>query len=162
MPPGPKPKPRQQRIAEGNPGKRKLPDHVAMGGKPELVKPPKHLSKYAKQFWRDAVPTLNEVGLLDKVDTAALEMMATLYSRVRECQDIVKKEGPMTTGSQGQPREHPAINTERQAMATFLRYAEHYALTPVARTRLGLAELQRRSMARDVEDSLGPPKLEAA
>ena len=46
-------------------------------------------------------------------------------------------------------------------MRDYLRFAEEFGLTPVARTRLGLAELRRRrSMVDELRDSLGPPNLE--
>lgn len=159
---GRKPKPVEQRRREGNPGRRPLPETVQVGGRPDpsvFAKPPAHLEKEAKAFWKDAVQTLADVGVLDQVDGAALEMLATQYARVRQAQAAVKKHGLFTTGSVGQTREHPALRIEREATAAFMRIAEHFALTPVARTRLGLAELHRRSMAKEMDDSLGPPRL---
>ena len=49
----------------------------------------------------------------------------------------------------------PALRVERDAWQAFLRFAEQYALTPVARTRLGLAELHRRTLAEELDEQLG-------
>jgi phage terminase small subunit len=65
-------------------------------------------------------------------------------------------------GSKNQLAEHPALASERVAMTVFLRFAEQYALTPLARTRLGMVELQRRSMQDELADRLGKPVLERA
>lgn len=159
---GPKPKPVQQRIAQGNPGKRPIPPHVEMGGlPPEPPEPPEHLDETAKAWWREAIPVLHNVGLLDVVDNAALEMAATAYSRYRAAQRVIKDQGSLSRGSTGQIVEHPAMATERQAQQQYLRFAEQYALTPVARTRLGLAELHRRSMQDEMNQKLGKQALTA-
>lgn len=147
---GPPPKPREIREREGNPAKRPLPGKVVVGGEPTApMKPPAHLPKDAKAWWKEAVPALQEIGVLDTIDTAALELMSTAYARAREAGRIIAKEGTTTFGSQGQTVEHPAMSTERNATALFLRYAEHYALTPVARTRLGLAQLEGHKRMRE-------------
>lgn len=159
---GRKPKPVAIKKLEGNRSKEKLPEEVVIGGRPnEPMEPPESLDDDAKEFWAEAVPILHKVGLLDTVDRAALEMTATAYARVLQARRVIAEEGMMSVGHRGQPREHPMLSTERAAMQTFLRFAEQYALTPVARTRLGLAELQRRSMEDELTDALGPPQLEA-
>ena len=162
MPRGRKPKPAEQRIREGNPGKRPLPEPVVIGGEFDIAEPPEHLSADAQEWWREAIPVLQEVGLLDKVDVAALEMAATAYARFRQAKRVVDAQGVVARGSTGQIREHPALKTEREAQAMFLRFAEQYALTPVARTRLGLAELHRRSLMDEMNEQLGTPDLTPA
>lgn len=159
---GPKPKSAQQRRAEGNPGKRPIPETVEMGGLPPTSpEPPDHLDADGKRWWNEAIPILHAVGILDVVDTAALEMAATAYSRYRGAKRVLDTQGTLSRGSTGQLTEHPACGTERQAQAMYLRFAEQYALTPVARTRLGLAELHRRSMAEEMTNKLGKPALTA-
>jgi len=66
----------------------------------------------------------------------------------------IAKEGMFTFGSRGQPREHPAVRIERDATVLYLRAAEQFGLTPVARTRLGLAELHRRSLHAEMDRAL--------
>ena len=41
---------------------------------------------------------------------------------------------------------------ERDAQAAFLRLAEQYGLTPLARTRLGLVALKRRSLQEELQE----------
>jgi P27 family predicted phage terminase small subunit len=159
---GPKPKSGEQRRREGNPGKRPVPKDVVVGGDPPpefALNPPEWLDNDAKAWWTCAVPVLQEVGLLDVVDVAALEMAASAYARFRQARRVIDEEGVMSTGSTGQIVEHPMLATERQSQAQYLRFAEQYALTPVARTRLGLAELHAKSLAEEMNAKMGQPDL---
>lgn len=159
---GAKPKPVEQKILEGNPGKRKLPEPLLVSGRPamhELDEPPAHLPVEAKEFWRDSVARLVEVGIVDRVDIPVLEQLSIQYARIRQAQRVLAVDGHYVRGSVGQLRPHPALKIEQDATSLFLKMAEHYALTPVARTRLGLAELHRRSLASEIGDALGTPTL---
>lgn len=159
---GRKPKPVEQRIAEGNPGKRPLPEPMLVGGRPtlgEMAEPPAHLSEDAQEFWRDSVDRLVEVGIIDRVDGPVLELLAEQYARWRGAQRVVREAGMFARGSTGQIREHPALKIEREAHALFLKTAEHFALTPIARTRLGLAELHKRTLAQELNEGLGGAQL---
>jgi P27 family predicted phage terminase small subunit len=151
---GRKPTPIEVRQAEGNPGHRPLPAPVVIGGKRGL-EPPKGMPSEAKKAWESIVPTLEAVGVIDTVDAMALEAMCVQWARHKEAGRVITAQGHMARGSQGQPVEHPALASERNAAAMFLRFAEQYALTPVARTRLGLAELHRRTMATEMADRIG-------
>jgi P27 family predicted phage terminase small subunit len=159
---GPKPKPVEQRIKEGNPGHRPLPEPLLIGGRParhELEIPPDHLSEPAKEFWAESVETLVNVGVADRVDRPVLEMMATEYANWRYAARVLKEDGFFVRGSVGQIREHPALKIQGQASDRFLKIAEQYGLTPIARTRLGLAELHRRSLKQELEGGLMQPTL---
>lgn len=152
--------PVEQRQAEGNPGHRPLPEPLLVGGRPaveELAEPPEHLGDEAKEFWRSTIGRLVEVGIVDRVDTPTLEMLATQYGRWRQASRAVASEGLFGVGSMGQVVEHPAVKIERDAHSLFLKTAEHFALTPVARTRLGLAELHRRAMSQELDEALEAP-----
>lgn len=161
---GRKPTPIEQRMANGNPGKRPVPAPVSVGGRPrvEQLDPPDHMPEEAKDFWKFAVDELVEVGIVDKVDIPVLEQLATQYARIRQAQAAIERFGHFTRGSTGQIVEHPAVKMERDATNLFLKLAEQYALTPVARTRLGLAELHRRSMADEMDERIGTPDLTPA
>jgi P27 family predicted phage terminase small subunit len=160
---GRKPVPAEQRLLEGNPGKRPIPEPVLVGGRPgdgEMTDPPDHLPAEAKAFWRVSVARLIDVGIVDRVDGPLLEMLATTYARWRQASRVLAVDGHFVHGIGGSLRAHPAIKIERDANAAFLRMAEHFALSPVARTRLGLQELHRRTLAAELADALGEPDLQ--
>lgn len=151
---GRKPKPAEVRLIEGNPGHRPVPQPVVIAGRPvpgELETPPAHLPADARDFWTATVPRLVSAGIVDRVDIPALEMLATQYARAVQARRVVAEEGHFTRGSMGQIIEHPALKIERNATKAFQSLSEQFGITPVARVRLGKAELERQSLA----DALG-------
>ena len=152
---GRKPVPAEQRRLEGgrDVSHRAVPDVLLVAGRPadQLDIPPDDLPRDAQEYWRATVARLVEVGMIDLVDDAALRMLATQYARWRQAGRVVAEDGHFARGSVGQLREHPAVKIEREAHGLFLKTAEHFGLTPMARTRLGLAELHRRSLHAEME-----------
>jgi phage terminase small subunit len=154
-------KPPEIRKREGNPGHRPLPEPLLVAGRPDLqafATPPATLDRDATEFWRDSVTLLIEAGVVDLVDKPSLMIGATIYARVLQCQRLIAERGLFSPGSTGQIREAPWVKLERDSMVTFMRWAESHALTPVARTRLGLAQLHGKAMAKELEDALGPDR----
>jgi P27 family predicted phage terminase small subunit len=153
---GRKPTPVEVRRRTGNPARRPLPEPVVVGGRSIVApEPPEDMPSDARHAWDTIVPRLHEIGLLDQIDELALEAMCTQWARAKQAGRVVAEQGHVTLGSTGQMVEHPALATERNAHQMFLKLAEHYALTPIARTRLGLAELQRKSLAHEMAGALG-------
>lgn len=154
---GRKPVPVEQKIINGNPGQRALPEPLLVGGRPTLEQmgePPEWLPSDAKDFWRESIARLIEVGIIDMVDMPALEMLAVAYARWRTAAKVIASEGFFTMAGNKNLRVHPAIKIEREANAMFMKMAEHFALTPVSRTRLGMAELHAKSLAMEIKDTL--------
>lgn len=148
---GRKPTPVELQRRRGNPGHRPLPDPVLVGGRvTEPPPPPDHLPEDARRAWDVFVPTLCGIGALDAVDLIALEGACVAYGRARQAARVIAEQGHVVEGSMGQMVEHPSLGTERAEWALFLRFAEQYGLTMLARTRAGLAELQRRSLAEEL------------
>ena len=85
--------------------------------------------------------------------------MEIINAPVQRARALIDEHGHLSVGDQGQPRPHPAVRIEQEAMRDYLRFAEEFGLTPVARTRLGLAELRRRSMDEELRDTLGSVDL---
>lgn len=160
---GRKPKPVEQRRLEGGRevSHRSPPEPLLVAGRPahEFDEPPDDLPLDAKRFWRQTVSRLLEVGMLDLVDDVALRMLATQYARWQQASRVVAQDGHFVRGSVGQLREHPAIRIERESHGLYIKTAEQFGLTPMARTRLGLAELHRRSLHNEMERALGAPEV---
>jgi P27 family predicted phage terminase small subunit len=134
---------------------------MLVAGRPEheLDEPPDDLPADGQAFWRDTVHRLIEVGMLDLVDEVALRMMAVQYARWQQAGRVLAIDGHFARGAAGQIREHPAIRIERDAHQLFMKTAEQFGLSPMARTRLGLAELHRRSLHSEMERALGAPDI---
>jgi P27 family predicted phage terminase small subunit len=155
---GRKPKPIEQRRLEGGRdiSHRSTPEPMLVAGRPahEFDEPPDDLPSDGREFWRSTVSRLIDVGMLDLVDEVALRMLATQYARWCQAGRVVALDGHLARGSVGQLREHPEVKIEREAHGLYLKTAEQFGLTPMARTRLGLAELHRRSLHNEMERAL--------
>jgi P27 family predicted phage terminase small subunit len=161
---GRKPKPVEQRVREGNPQRSPLPEPMLVAGRPQdsdpMLEPPEDMPADGKEAWNQVVPTLHEVGLLDRVDRLMLQAMCMQWARARQAGKVISKQGHLIRGAGGHIREHPSLKTERDSYAAFSRFAEQFALSPVARTRLGLAEIHRRTLKAEFETAMGDPELE--
>src|SRR5262245_20901412 len=89
---GRKPTPTKLKIPNGNPGKRPLNDRepIPAAGIPDC---PDHLDAEAKAEWARIVPELEFMGLLTKVDRAALAAYCQAYSRWVNAEQQVAKHG---------------------------------------------------------------------
>jgi P27 family predicted phage terminase small subunit len=155
---GRKPAAAGQRVHEG-----RDPHPVKLGGRPDiedLAEPPPSLPRDAQEIWRRDVSKLVEVALVDRVDRGALEALCIAYARAKQAGRVVDADGIFVEGSRGQPAVHPAVKIEREAWDAYLRLADQYGMTPIARVRLGMAELGRRSLAAELSEKLGPMSLE--
>jgi P27 family predicted phage terminase small subunit len=155
---GRKPIPVEQRRLEGRDvSHRPLPEPLLVAGRPELQEladPPEHLTAAAQDFWRDIVVQLVKVGMIDRVDRPALELICTTWDEYTKADRVVREQGFFAAGPTGTIKEHPALKMRRLARAEFFKYAEQYGLTPMARTRLGLAELHARTLEQELGEKL--------
>jgi len=154
-------KPVEQRLREGNTDKAPLPEPLLIAGRPNAdeLAPPEGMPADAVEAWNAVVPTLAETGLLDRVDRLALHAMCIQWARAMQAGKVIARQGHLVRGMGGL-KEHPSLRTERQSFEMFRKFAEEYALTPSARTRLGLAELHRRSLKAEFDSALGEVELE--
>lgn len=153
MPGGRPPKPVEQKIREGNPGKRKLPAPLKLveGG---LEKP--ELPAAASAFWDDIVPILEHAGVLNRVDRVALTALVMQWERAEQARTLLAAQGLFVPGSAGQMVEHPALQVERNAHMLLLRFAGEFGITPVARARIAAASaIVRSTMRESIGEAIG-------
>lgn len=134
---GRKPKPVEQKLREGNPGKRPLPEPLKFA--PGQLDRPADLPAAAAEFWDELVPILTAAGVADRVDRASLVALCVQWERAETARRVIDSEGYFALGSMGQLVEHPALAIERQAHTLLLRFAEQYGLTAAARARIAAA-----------------------
>ena len=161
---GRKPKPIEQRIRDGNPSNHPLPEPLLVAGRPEvseLARPPRYLPKEGRDYWRSTVARLVDIGMIDRVDRPALEILATAYARWRQAAALLASGEIVILGGHDQPKQHPAIRIERDAATLYMRTAEHFGVTPIARSRLGLAEIHRRSLEAEMTSALAGDAVDA-
>jgi P27 family predicted phage terminase small subunit len=156
--PGPAARPVELTRRLGNPGHRTgLPEQSAPIGNEvaETVEAPADLPPPGQDLWREVIPTLSKYGGLRSADLPALKAMCVAYARMVLAGQVLNAEGYFTLGSTGQQVAHPAFKMEQEASATFLRYAQQFGLTWLARSNLGLSEATRQQVLAQMGQTVG-------
>jgi len=128
-----------------------------IGGRPDLAElavPPADLPEDGQDLWRELAPTLIEAGLLDRTDRYLFTDLCRAWARRVMFSKVIAEYGYFSPGSHNQIRNHPAIAGERAAADEFRMLSALFGLSPVDRTKLGLATLAGQSMLIDLERSL--------
>jgi P27 family predicted phage terminase small subunit len=146
---GRRPTPTSLKLLKGNPGKRPLNKKEP---KPPPGAPgcPTWLSLEAKAEWRRVVPIMDKLGLLSKVDRAALATYCESWATFVYAQRLVHKHGivirvvdEVTADGMTiitKTAKNPAIQVARDAADKVRQFGTEFGLTPSARTRLEIPE----------------------
>lgn len=128
-------KPTALKVLEGNPSKRPLNDYEPQ---PELAIPtmPKHLGKEAKREWKRIVPELQRLGLLTRVDRAALAAYAVSYGRWVQAEAELEKNGSVVISPNGYPQQSPWLAISNKALDNMRRFISEFGLSPASRSRV--------------------------
>jgi P27 family predicted phage terminase small subunit len=137
------PKSREQRIAEGNPSRRPLPEPVLGLGKVLVFDPPDDLRPAERAVWAAIVPEFAALGWVDRIDRLALTQLCIAAATADELRAEIKRNGVMlsTYDEDGNERGvmlNPAVNALGRQQQTVRQYLEQFGGTPSARARLGL------------------------
>jgi P27 family predicted phage terminase small subunit len=145
--PGPPPKPTAVKIAEGNPGKRRLNTKEP---EPELGEPsmPRHLCPVARKEWQTIVPELLKLGVLTVIDRAALAAYCESFALWESARREVRKNGiTFTTKSVIKDevivtgiKRNPAVAIANEALRMMKSYLVEFGLTPASRSRLSVEQ----------------------
>jgi len=133
---GPKPKPSALKIAQGNPGKRRLNDAEPRPAV-SAPTPPEWLAGEALDEWRRIVPELVHLGVIGTIDLSVLLACCEAWAWYRQTARIAAKSPRFVTpAGGGAPYTAPIVNQLRDARADWLKLARELGLTPSARTGL--------------------------
>jgi P27 family predicted phage terminase small subunit len=134
---GRRPKPTALKMLQGNPGKRAL---NANEPKPTGIPScPRHLSAAAKQEWKRISRELIAIGLLTKIDRAALAAYCAAYARWIEAEDNVAKFGHVVKAPSGYPIQNPYLSIANTCLDQIRKFATEFGLTPASRSRLQIS-----------------------
>lgn len=121
------------------------PPSIVPGGRPVRVpEPPRGSAPDVKRAWRRIAPVLHDYGVLAEGDLPLFGQLCALYAECETLEKLQRSKGFTVTTANGELREAPWVKTLDRKRLALTRMAENFALTPVARTRLGLAVLMGR------------------
>lgn len=160
---GRKPKPTAIKVAEGNPGKRRL-NRGELLEVPIAPAPPSYLSAAARREWEKLIPVLLRRRTIAEEDQTMLASFCEAVATLNEARRMMagmedKKRLLVTTGRRvtekvdakgkvvsrdtagGNVQVNPLLYVIRDQVATIARIASEFGLTPAARARLQLEAL---------------------
>jgi P27 family predicted phage terminase small subunit len=130
--------PTKLKILEGNPGKRRLPEHEP-DPPASLPDPPGHLDYRALEEWNRVAPGLCALGLLSDMDRATLAAYCVSYSIWARATQKMKTERLTKETEKGFIVQNPLIGIANKAAADMVKYATEFGMAPAARARLGIS-----------------------
>lgn len=130
--PGPPPEPAALRVLKGK-KTGDVPEPTA--GAP---RPPEWLAGEALAEWGRLVPELDKLGLLTKVDRAALVVYCESWATYVAAAQGLEEHGPLVPGREGAVVKNPCAQMMRDAAQTMLQYGGRFGFTPSDRMKLAV------------------------
>ena len=138
-------------MLRANPGKRKLNDREP-DPKIELPPCPEHLSKAAKREYRRVGRELLALGLVSKIDRAALAGYSDAYGRWAEAAEQLQKYGLVIKSPNGYPIQSPYLAILTTALDQTRAFLTEFGMTPSSRSRVKTANPKQRDLFSDFLD----------
>lgn len=133
---GRRPKPTQQKVVAGNPGKRALNKAEPQFTQITHVDPPDWMQPLAIRMWETVMPELLAQKIVCITDLHNVEGFCTAYANWRAAQELVVQDGPVVTSAMGSPMKNPALTAAKEAMSQMVTFGAILGLDPSSRSRL--------------------------
>ena len=134
---GRKPKPTALKLLEGNPGKRPINGREPKPPK-SLPTCPAHLSPTAKAEWKRLARTLNDMGVLTRVDRAVMAAYCQAWGRWVEAEKKLAETPPILRTPAGYVQQSPWLSIANKQLELMAKFMAELGLTPAARSRLAI------------------------
>lgn len=123
-----------------------------MGNTDMLHSVPDYLDALAKAYYKFLISELEISGLLTNLDIPLLEQTADSLSKLRQCDDMLNKDGIIVRQNDRYGneiiKEHPAVKVKMQYMSIFKTLSSQIGMSPSSRAQLAGMQIQK-----DAEDS---------
>ena len=97
---------------------------------------PTDIEKEAKEYMKNVIQMLDESGVMQDVDNAALTMLARNYSMFIKASKQLEKDGLTVVSDRGNIAPHPAIKIAKDAQTQAMKVMEKFGLTAKDRTKV--------------------------
>ena len=105
-------------------------------GAPAIPTCPRHLGEEAKREWRRVSKELRAMGLLTKVDRAALALYCDAWGRWVDALEALRRYGVMVKSPSGFPMQSPYLAVANKAMEQMRLLLGEFGMSPSSRTRV--------------------------
>lgn len=96
----------------------------------------KKIEPEALEYINEVLQMLEDKGIIEDVDDAAIKMLAYNYSTFIKANKIIEDEGLTVTSDRGNVSEHPAVKIARDAQTQAMKVMAEFGLTAKARCKL--------------------------
>jgi len=125
------------KIAQGNPGKRRI-----NGAEPKppasLPEPPPHLSEVARAEWDRLAESMNAIGLLTQVDRTTMAAYCQCYGRWVEAERKLAETPAILKTPAGYVQPSPWLAISSKQLELMAKFMVEMGLTPSSRSRLAI------------------------
>lgn len=102
----------------------------------QKFKIPTDIESDAKEYMKTVLAKLEENGILENVDSAALTMLARNYSTFIRASKQLEKDGITYMSDRNNIQPHPAIKIANDAQSKAMKVMEEFGLTAKSRKKL--------------------------
>jgi P27 family predicted phage terminase small subunit len=136
---GPKPLPTRLKIVRGT-LRRDRANPREPDVRVEIPQCPGELSPVAKREWRRIAPQLATLGLLARIDRAALALYCESYARWIDAVTSMQRYGVVIKSPSGYPIQSPYVAIANKAGEQVRMMLSEFGMTPASRTRVHAVE----------------------
>ena len=136
---GPPPKPTALKILQGNPGKRPL-NKKEPKPKNEIPTCQPHLCRHGKIEWKRITKELSILGLITRIDRAALSGYCTAWGNYVESSIGIQKTGYLVKSKTGVFRINPLVMIQTRALDQMKGFLVEFGMSPASRSRISISE----------------------
>lgn len=97
---------------------------------------PTGLCKESRDYMKDVVEHLTEAGVIESVDTAALNMLARCYDTFILASKQLETDGLTVRSDRGNISEHPLVKVRKDAITQSIKIMTEFGLTAKSRAKL--------------------------
>ena len=97
---------------------------------------PTGLCKETRDYMKDVISHLTEAGVMENVDTAALNMLARCYDTFVLASKQLETDGLTVRSDRGNISEHPLVKVRKDAITQSIKIMTEFGLTAKSRAKL--------------------------
>lgn len=135
---GPRIKPTELKVLEGNPGKRELNNGPKYDLSEKYRKPPDYLGTYGKKEWKRIFPLLEKNGLITDADYTMLAAYCQSVNNWIYAEKSKKADGDFYITDKGNEVQRPCVGIANAALANILKFGREFGLSPASRADLNV------------------------
>ena len=135
---GRRPKPTKLKLLQGTQRSDRV-NRQEPNSKLEIPSCPRHIQGESRREWKRITKELGAVGLVTRVDRAAIGAYCEAYGRWSEAVSKLHEKGLLVKAPSGYPILNPYLSIINSALDQMRKFLTEFGMTPRSRTRISVA-----------------------